>query len=116
MKKIITYADGSGNTYIISGSEEIFLEYNPIKPFMSSSGVYDGGDYKKMKISQLDYDNIMKIINKAIANKSIHIENRVKGSGLIIIQVNDSENSYIIKSASQEQLQIEELFKKILGQ
>ena len=116
VEKKITYADGSGNIYEISGSEEIYLEYNPVKPQMSSSGIYDGGDYRKIKISSSDYENIWTSINKALENKAIQIKERVMGSGLIVIQENDNKSSYIIKSGCQEQLEIEELLKEVMLQ
>lgn len=113
MKKIIIYADGSGNTYIIDFEEKI-LEYKPVKPLHSSSGVYDGGDYKKQKLSESDCKNIMERINNAVENKAVHIENRVMMSGLIRIQENSNETVYIIKSGSKEQIHIENLLQEIL--
>ncbi len=43
---MIDYGDGNGNQYII---EQDCIEYNPVKPKFSSSGIYDGGDYVRKK-------------------------------------------------------------------
>ncbi len=55
---MINYGDGNGNQYII---EQDTIEYNPIKPKFSSSGVYDGGDHIKKKITQQQYTKIASI-------------------------------------------------------
>ncbi len=41
---MIDYGDGNGNQYII---EQDSIEYIPVKPKFSSSGIYDGGDHVK---------------------------------------------------------------------
>ena len=61
--EIYEYADGSGNKYIIKNDLKIFIEYIPIKPHLSSSGFYDGGDYKKKEITKLDFNKIYSIHN-----------------------------------------------------
>ena len=43
---MIDYGDGNGNQYFI---EQESIEYKPVKPKFSSSGIYDGGDYLKKK-------------------------------------------------------------------
>jgi len=52
---MINYVDGNGNQYII---EQDGIEYNPVKPKFSSSGVYDGGNHVKKKITQHQYSEI----------------------------------------------------------
>ena len=111
---IYTYSDGSGNTYIINSTGEKSLEYNPVKPHSSSSGTYDGGDYRKIKISESQYKKIVSNFNKAASNKKNQIENRVMGSGLIIIQENENKTKYILKPGSPEQLELEKTLKEIL--
>jgi hypothetical protein len=110
---VYSYADGSGNTYVITASKEKSLEFNPVKPEVSSSGHYDGGDYVKKIISDAEYDTIIKAINEAIDNKAIHIENRLMKSGLITVKKDKDEARYIIAPDSKEQLHIEEVLKEI---
>lgn len=113
--KIYSYADGSGNVYIISDKGEKTLEYKPVKPEFSSSGIYSGGDYVKKKISKSQYNKIILSIYKAVKNKKIHIKERMKTSGLIILGENKSKKTYIIKPHSKEQFKIEKILKEIIN-
>ena len=88
--KIYNYLDGNGNKYIISNE---LIEYIPVKPSFSSSGVYNGGDYTKKEISEIQYNNLTSILNVAIKKKKIHIRNRVKKSGLVVIQEKNKEKA-----------------------
>ncbi|MHA1256951.1 MAG: hypothetical protein ACTSPS_15265 [Promethearchaeota archaeon] len=114
-KEIYEYADGSGNTYIIKNALKIFIEYIPIKPQLSSSGFYDGGDYKKKEITKNDFNNISTIFEKALRSKENHIENRIKTSGLLSIQEEDKKKVCILKPNSRDLLEIEQLLKDILN-
>ena len=111
MKILIDYGDGNGNQYVI---EQDSIEFNPIKPKFSSSGIYDGGDYVKKKITQQQYHKIASIFNKAMANKSSHIKNRVKMSGVITIQGGKGVKSCILSSNSEEMNEIEKILKTII--
>ena len=105
---MIDYGDGNGNQYII---EQESIEYNPIKPKFSSSGIYDGGDRDKKKITQQQYNKIALIIKEAIANQASHIKNRVKMSGVITIQEGNVVKSCILSPNSDELNEIEKLLK-----
>ncbi|MFW9877172.1 MAG: hypothetical protein ACFFG0_29125 [Candidatus Thorarchaeota archaeon] len=50
--KILRYLDGNGNEYIINEKSKIIIEYIPVKPIFSSSGLYNGGDYVKKEINK----------------------------------------------------------------
>ena len=113
-EKIYRYLDGNGNEYVIKGEPHISLEYNPIKPLHSSSGIYDGGEHKKKQITSQQYKNIIKILEKAVAKKEIHMINRVKLSGMIIIQENSKQSEYILEPHSREIYFIEENLKKVM--
>ena len=108
---MINYGDGNGNQYII---EQESIEYNPVKPKFSSSGIYDGGDHVKKKITQHQYDKIALIINEAIANKANHIKNRVKMSGVITIREGNAVKSCILNPNSEEMNEIEKILKDII--
>ncbi len=111
---MMSYADGSGNSYVIMEDREKTLEYNPVKPEFSSSGVYDGGIYVKKTITDSQYTQIRSVLRDALQNKLIHIENRVMGSGLITIQESGTTRSCILKPNSLERRAIESLLKIIL--
>ena len=103
---MINYGDGNGNQYIIKHDS---IEFNPVKPKFSSSGIYDGGDRVKKTIIRLQYDKIASIFKKAMANKASHIQNRVKMSGAITIREGDFETSCILSPNSEELNQIEKI-------
>ncbi len=111
--KVCRYLDGSGNEYIINNEAKITIEYNPVKPLQSSSGIYDGGDYVKKEISEIQYDKIISTLREAIENRDIYINNRVKGSGMIILQEEDKEDVYILEPGSKEIDNIEKSLQNI---
>lgn len=106
------YLDGSGNEYKFNNR---FIDYIPVKPHFSSSGVYDGGNYIKKEVKEFQYDQLSSIFNIAIAHKKIHIVNRVKRSGIIIVQDKDNEKRYILAPNSNELKDIEKLLLDIIS-
>ncbi len=106
------YLDGSGNEYKFSNK---FIEYIPVKPHFSSSGVYDGGDYIKKEINEFQYNQLSSILNAAMKNKKIHITNRVKRSGIIIVQDKIKEKKCILNPDSNELKDIEKLLFDIIS-
>lgn len=113
-KTIYSYSDGSGNTYVVAADGKKTIEYKPVTPEMSSSGIYSGGDYIKKEISQSQYESIISSLQKAIKNKKIHIKDRVKTSGMITIEKNKLKKTYIIKPKCKEQVNIEKVLKEII--
>ena len=108
---MIDYGDGNGNQYII---EQDSIEYHPVKPKFSSSGIYDGGDHVKKNITQQQYNKIASIIKEAIANEASHIKNRVKMSGAIAMQEGKVFKSCILNPNSEELIEIEKLLNGII--
>ena len=108
---MIDYGDGNDNQYLF---EQDSIEYNPVKPKFSSSGIYDGGDHVKKKITQHQYDKIASIFKEAIANKANHIKNRVKMSGVITIRERNVEKSCILMPNSEKLNEIEKLLNNII--
>ena len=96
------YLDGSGNEFVIKKTNKITIEYNPVKPLQSSSGIYDGGEYVKKEISELQYNKIISALRQAIENRDIYINDRVKVSGMIILKEEDKKNVYILEPSSKE--------------
>ncbi|GAG85526.1 unnamed protein product [marine sediment metagenome] len=73
--KIYNYLDGNGNKYIISNE---LIEYIPVKPFFSSSGVYNGGDYIKKEISEIQYNKLTISLNIAIKIRNVILKIELK--------------------------------------
>lgn len=71
-KLIYIYSDGSGNTYTLD-TENMMIEYDPVKPEFSSSSIYDGGEYIKKKINAQQFKKIISNINNALINSSLLI-------------------------------------------
>lgn len=105
------YADGSGNAYIINNKA---IHYKPITAKESSSGEYSGGDEVIINITEDVFNEIKIMLEKAILNKSIHIENRIMMSGLIVIVNNNNTRKIIIKPKCVEQSEIENYLFKII--
>ena len=53
------YADGSGNRYRLHQDS---LKYIPVKPEMSSSGIYDGGDPQSVHLSHARQEELIKLL------------------------------------------------------
>ena len=76
---IYSYSDGAGNAYTLVDS---ILTYDPITPLESSSGEYSGGAPAQVTLSQANHNALTSLLDEAVADKSIQIENRVKFSPL----------------------------------
>ncbi len=110
--KIYIYLDGNGNKYIVN--DEI-IEYIPMKPSLSSSGYYNGGNYIKKEISNIQYNQLVSTLNIAIKNKKSHIKNRVKKSGMITLRVRNKEKTYILSPDSKEIQKIENILQNLIS-
>ncbi len=82
--------DGSRNKYIIT---ENSLEYIPITPAKSSSGVYSGGEYVKKSLTADEYKSIVALLAKATANQEIQTDVRAKGNPIIEF----NQKTYVLK-------------------
>ena len=111
MRTVITFSDGSGNQYTI---EQNSMEYNPVKPIYSSSGIYNGGEHVKKTITQNQFEKLLLVFNKAVENKASHAKTRVKGSGLITIQQGDSVKSCIKSPNSEDMKEIERVLNDVI--
>jgi hypothetical protein len=105
------YSDSSGNTYKISADS---IEYIPMTPEMSSSGMYSGGDPVKKQISKADYNKVKSEINNIVMNTSIQIKDRTKLSGLIIIMEDGKKDVSLLIEKSPEKESLEKMLKKLI--
>lgn len=108
------YADGNGNAFIVTPGGNKYLEYKPVMREESSSGEYDGGKPVRRKISSGEFARIKTLIDAAMSNKSEHIENRVKGSGLISVSDSSGSKSYLIRGNSKEAVELESYLRTLL--
>jgi hypothetical protein len=105
------YSDGNNNSYIIRKTE---LEYKPVTPMESSSGVYSGGNPRTIDLTQSEYDKIVAVLNKAIEDKSMHIDQRIMMSGLISVENQSGKQTYILGARSNSKAEIEAILKELL--
>ncbi|MHA2398576.1 MAG: hypothetical protein ACXADU_06770 [Promethearchaeota archaeon] len=113
-QKTYRYLDGNGNEYIIEGEPTTSIEYNPVKTHYSSSGIYDGGEHKKRQITNQQYNEVTTILDKIIVKKENQMKDRVKMSGMIIIQKKTKQKGYVFKPHSKEIDVIEEHLNNLL--
>jgi hypothetical protein len=105
------YADGSANVYVITSDS---LEYIPVKPEESSTGMYSGGDPKKVAIKIEDFRNVRSLLEAAEKNHKVHIPDRIKTSGVITIISGAEKTNFILKPGCKEIIAIETALKELL--
>jgi hypothetical protein len=110
-KTTYEYADGSGNVYVV---KDLSVEYKPVTPRNSSSGVYSGGEPAQATISSDQYDSLVNLLESAIANSSIHQQNREMMTGLITKYSSADTTRVVLKRDSSEKNTIETNLKKLL--
>lgn len=108
-----TYADGSANFYILTPSS---LEYKPVKPEESSSGLYNGGEPKKITITAEQFTSACEKLEAAINNSEVHIKDRIKMSGAISVSDGHNTKMYIILPSCSEQIEIEKILKEMISE
>jgi hypothetical protein len=112
------YADGAGNVYIINPKS---IDYRPITKTESSSGNYEGGKPRIVKIDTLQYQAIVMMLDRALNLKSIHAkqdnQGRAKGTGMISKQAkNRPVQTQLILMDSQERREIEAFLDRLIGE
>ena len=106
----VSYYDGSANGYIFAQNT---VEYIPVKREESSSLTYSGGLPFKRTLDERTYRQLANALNEAIAAKSIHIPDRVMGSGVISIKCSDQSRHWIIAPRSAELDKVESLLQDL---
>ncbi|MBC7863470.1 MAG: hypothetical protein IAF38_10875 [Bacteroidia bacterium] len=107
----LSYADGSGNVYVIKKES---IEYIPVKKENSSSGEYSGGEPLSKSITEEAWTKTKKEFDSLFKNKKIQIKNRMMGTGLLSITKKGKETIVLI-AKSPEMENLEKSLKKLLG-
>jgi hypothetical protein len=105
------YSDGSANRYVIT---ETTVEYIPVKPEESSTGMYSGGEPRSISITADQFKMLAKTFDLAFKNTNAHMTDRPKMSGLITSISGSTTNKAILKPNSEEKKAIESLLKTML--
>ncbi|TXI69480.1 MAG: hypothetical protein E6Q41_02515 [Cyclobacteriaceae bacterium] len=104
----LTYADGSANRYVISPTQ---LNYLPVKPEESSTGMYSGGEPATVTITAQQYAGLKTLFEKAIAQTDQHMADRIKTSGVVAV----GDKQVILTPGSAIKAEIENKLKELLG-
>jgi hypothetical protein len=102
--ELFIYTDRSNNTWHISRNR---VKYTPIKPEMSSSGVYDGGLAADVEIDDIQFVKLRNLTSRMLNNTDLHIEDRVKTSVVISRAIDkDTESAMLIFDDTFEHLEL----------
>ena len=75
-----SYYDAARSKYILNGDT---IEYIPVKPVESSSGIYDGGQYTKKEIMAADRDKLLFLFKKASTTKKAQTDKYIKPNAVV---------------------------------
>ena len=106
------YVDAMGNVYDLHPDR---LIYDPVKPERSSSGMADGGDPAQATLTKVQYDELVSLFETAIADKSAHLQDRIKGCGSIYTERDGDKQGYFLRMDSAVKSALESRLKGILG-
>lgn len=106
-----TYADGSANRYVITASS---LQYIPVKPEESSTGMYSGGEPAEVNLTEEQFKNLQQLLEKAISAMGNHITDRIKMSGEVTRTTASDTVTIILKPGAPEQAALESALKQLL--
>jgi hypothetical protein len=108
------YADGSGNLYIIGADS---IDYRPMTREQSSSGMYDGGNPRKVKLDPRQYQAISVMLDRALSHPDNNRIDRTKGTGVILKPDKDRPiQRRVVSYNSQERQEIEALLDLLVGE
>jgi len=105
-----TYVDGAGNRYSLNDNQ---LEYNPMTPEMSSSGIYSGGQPFITKLEKIDLIKLIDVLERALWSKNDHTDKRTMGSGTLIKIIGNQRQSVYLSYKSNSINEIDKIFEEI---
>ena len=106
-----TYVDQNNNRYYIS---QLSIDYHPIKASESSSGVYDGGEEKKVTISVENYTELVSLAEDILSNKNHENIKREMLTAILYSKDQNENKRSIVLRPSVKRSQFEKLLKEAL--
>jgi hypothetical protein len=101
------YIDGNNNTYEIGDR----LEYVPITPAQSSSGMYSGGLPNSVALDAERRAELLELLERIVADTENVITDRPKGCGTV---VRDEQRTFT-RASSSLKLELERLLQSLLA-
>lgn len=114
-----SYADGNANKFVLFAEGKWVLEYHPVEPMNSSSGLYSGGKFERIVVSPHMAKELVTLFEKCAKDMNSEIATRVKGSGLVVIQGNAEKRIILAPNASSKmdlENRLREFFTKGLSE
>jgi hypothetical protein len=106
------YADGSANLYKISQNT---IQYIPITKEKSSSGTYSGGEPKTLTIHDIEREQLILLLEKALLSKDEQHDKREMLTGVVAKFRGENEiQTVILKQKSPLKNEIEAYLKKLM--
>ena len=90
------YTDQNNNRFIISSRD---ISYFPTEPTESSSGVYDGGEEMKLKITDEAFKEISKLADSILKSSETHTSVRKMKTTVLTIKKDGNSIITILKSS-----------------
>ncbi|MBV1924813.1 MAG: hypothetical protein KUG68_12385 [Flavobacteriaceae bacterium] len=111
LKMNYTYVDQNNNRYSIN---HLTIDYRPIKASESSSGTYDGGEEKKVSITEEEYSEITSIAEDFLSNKELENQKREMLTAILYsIDQHENKRKVILRSSEKRTL-LEKILKEAL--
>lgn len=100
--RLFRYADGSGNAFRFERRADgaYDFHYAPVRPAMSSSGFYSGGEERSGLIDAAEAAALWTRLRPLLTEPSVLLERRVMGSGLLVSQRRSGEEERWILARS----------------
>jgi hypothetical protein len=93
----IEYADGSANVYRFrEDTDGVQFEYDPMTRERSSTGMYSGGDPRAGRLDETKVASLWHHVRALEANRTLHVEDRGKGTGAFHVVEAAATRSFII--------------------
>jgi len=102
------YTDGNNNTWRIWKS---CVEYIPITPAQSGSGIYSGGVPVTVRLEPKQYAELRQLLQQAVNDVTLHKVNREKGDSAITEK--QSDRTIYLARSSKWQKKIENWLKNL---
>ncbi len=109
-----TYGNGTGGLYTITKDSVLF---DPVSVVLKSKETYDSGKAARVGLSKSQHSELKGILDKALEDKSSHVEKRTKNSSAIaLFRPGQPRKKCLLGPGSGAQLDIDNALKKLTSQ